>query len=277
MRNLLAYIIRYHFLLLFIGLEFLCFFLVIQHNPFQKSRFINFAHSVSGGINNQTIQIGKYLHLRKTNKELVAENQRLYDELSKYKNYKNLIDQHSIDTSRKDQFEIIHAKVVNNSTNKRFNYITLNKGAKDGVEKEMAVVTNFGVVGVVNHVSKNFCTVISILNPKLKISAKFKKNEYFGSLTWKGGDIKECVLNEIPHHVNIEKGDTIITSGHSAIFPENILLGFVEDYRLRDGNFYEIKINLALDMKSLSQVNIIKNIYREEQIQLEAENEIEEL
>jgi len=162
--------------------------------------------------------------------------------------------------------------VVNNSTNKRFNYITLNKGIKDSIETEMAVVTNYGVVGVINRVSKNYSTAISILNPGLKISVKIKRNGYFGPLSWEGERIDECVLNEIPQHVDLEKGDTIVTSGYSAIFPEGILIGFIDDYKLKDGNFFEIKVKLALQMKSLNHVNIVNNRLKEEQIRLESEN-----
>ncbi len=277
MRNLIGYIIKYHFFLLFILLEFICFLILIQNNPFQKSRFLNFTNTISGSISEKTNKISNFLNLAKINQQLIIENNLLYNELEKYRNISDTSKQIIIDTAKTYQYEYIQAKVVNNSTNKRHNFLTLNKGLKHGIEPEMGVITKLGVTGVVNRVSNNFSTVISILNPTLKISAKIKKNNYYGPLSWEGNKINQCILSEIPQHVDIEIGDTIITSGHSAIFPEGILIGFIEEYRLKDGNFYEIKVKLALDMKKITYVNVIDNKLREEQIQLEAENENVEL
>lgn len=277
MRNLIGYIIKYHFFLLFILLEFLCFLILIQNNTFQKSRFINFTNTISGSISAQTNKISNFLNLAEINQQLITENNLLYNELEKYRNILDTSKYLKIDTTITNQYKYIHAKVVNNSTNKRHNFLTLNKGSKHGIEPEMGVITKLGVIGVVNRVSKNFSTVISILNPTLKISAKIKKNNYYGPLSWEGNKVNQCVLNEIPQHAEIEIGDTIITSGYSEIFPEGILIGFIEEYRLKDGNFYEIKVKLALDMRKITNVNVINNKLREEKIQLETENENIEL
>ncbi|MFC2137088.1 rod shape-determining protein MreC [Bacteroidota bacterium] len=272
MRNLITYIIRYHFSILFLIIEVLSIIIVIQYNQFQNSKFYNFSHAVSGAIYKKTYNIKEYMNLRPINNELLAENERLKNELELKKTINLNVTDSLIDTTVIPQYKYIQAKVVNNSTNKRFNYITINKGSNHEIEPEMAVVSNSKLVGVINNVSNKYASVISILNPKLRISAKIKKNEYFGSLYWEGKNVSTCVLSEIPHHVEIEKGDTIITSGHSSIFPEGILIGFVSDYEIKEGNFFHIKVKLAHDLKSITNVMVIKNYNKEEQKKLESYN-----
>ena len=137
----------------------------------------------------------------------------------------------------------------------------------------MAVVSPNGIVGVVNGVSKRFSTVMSLLNTDLHISAKIKKNNYFGSLSWDGKNYREAILYEIPHHVPVSKGDTIITSGFSTIYPEGVLIGTIKDFEVKGGNFYEITVRLSTDFKNLTYVNLVSNLRKEEQIELEEQLE----
>ena len=134
----------------------------------------------------------------------------------------------------------------------------------------MAVISTNGIVGIVKNVSNNFSTVISILNTSLRVSAKIKKNDYFGSLSWNGINYTKAQLDEIPFHVKISVGDTIITSGYSAIFPEGNLIGTISDFDVKQGgNFYSIPVNLSTDFKNLSYVYIISDFLKKEQINLE--------
>ena len=133
----------------------------------------------------------------------------------------------------------------------------------------MAVVSSDGVVGVIFNVSRHYATVISLLNTRLNISAKFKKNDYFGALQWDGKSYQKAILNEIPHHVEINVGDSIITSGYSTIFPEGIQIGTVQDFVVKGGNFYEISVILSTDFKKLRFVNVISNLKKKDQLDLE--------
>ena len=161
------------------------------------------------------------------------------------------------------------ARIVNNSVNKKHNFLTLNKGSLQGLRPEMAVVSDGSIIGVIKGVSKNYSTVISLLNLDLKISAKVKKNGYFGSLSWDGQGYQTAILSEIPLHADIQAGDTIITSGYSSIFPEGIQIGFIKDFEEKGGSFYEIKVKLSTDFKSLNNVNVIGNLLQIEKIELE--------
>jgi rod shape-determining protein MreC len=161
--------------------------------------------------------------------------------------------------------------VLNNSIFRQHNYITLDKGRSAGVKPEMGVISSEGIVGVVRGVSENFSSVISLLNSELSVSAKLKNSGYYGSFNWTGRDYRYGKLQDIPLHVDVSIGDTVITSGYSAIFPEGILVGFVEEYQEKGGRFLELTVELSTDFKKLNNVYIVKNLLKEEQKELENE------
>ncbi|MCY1632797.1 rod shape-determining protein MreC [Marinifilum sp. D737] len=272
MKNLLHFIVRFHFTILFIVFEIFCLLLLVNYNNYQKSEFLNSSNAISGGIYQKVSSVTDYLSLAKTNEELNRENVRLRNLL--HSSYKLTTDSSFIflDTIYKQQYIYRTAKIINNSVNKQLNYITLNKGKIHGIEREMAVVTDNGVVGVVKSVSDNFASVISVLNDRLRISAKLKGNNYHGSLIWDGVDYRKAMLKDIPFHVKIAKGDTIVTSGYSAIFPEGLQLGVVDEVMTSSGsNFQNIKVLLSNDFKSLSYVKVVGDLMKEERLKLEEE------
>ena len=135
--------------------------------------------------------------------------------------------------------------------------------------KDMAVIGEEGIVGIVLESSPNFATVLPIINPDFRLSAKIRKNNFSGILLWDGSSSRQAVLNEIPYHVDVQVGDTIITSGFSAIFPEGLHVGTVSEFTLQEGNFYNIRIDLGTDFSTLFHVNVINNFLQEEQLKLE--------
>ncbi|MFP4058869.1 MAG: rod shape-determining protein MreC [Bacteroidales bacterium] len=269
---MLKFIIRYYFFFLFVAFETVAVIILVNGNAFHRSKFSNLTRNIAGMVYNRVDYLREYLSLREENRKLIEENVHL-------KNM--LIDDFVViarefntreDTLKLRKFKYTSAKVINNTVTRQQNFITLNKGANHGIQPEMAVTSNNGIVGIVDAVSPNFSTVISVLNRNLHISAKLKKNNYFGSLKWDGKNFRKAKLDEIPHHVMVNVGDTIVTSGYSAIFPEGLLIGYVEDFDLEGGNFYSIDIKLSNDFKRLSGVNVIKNLLRKEQKKLEKES-----
>ncbi len=270
MRSLIRFILTYHFILLFLILETLSLTLLFQYNLFQKAKFINSSQRITGFVYAKIDLLNEYLSLHQTNRQLAVENEKLNnmlqrayrsDEIFFYGEYDSIYQQHYFYTS---------ARIINNSVNKQHNYLTLNKGSEAGIRPEMAVVAADGIVGVVNGVSKRFSTVISLLNTDLSVSAKIKKNNAFGSLSWDGVNYREAMLSEIPHHINIAKGDTVITSGFSTIYPEGILIGTIKDFEVKGANFYIITVQLSTDFKSLTYVSVVSNLRKEEQKELES-------
>jgi len=232
--------------------------------------FINTSNHISGTIYETFTNIKNYFLLSKVNKQLAKENARLkssknYEsEIIKIGNLVNNIAQDSL------AYKYTSALVINNSINKPFNYITLNKGARHGIKPDQGIISINGIVGVTLKVSDSFTLAMSVLNNRWSISAKIKKNNYFGSLVWQGGDYRTASLTEIPIHVNISTGDTIVTSGFSSIFPEGIMIGVIDKFSRNEGdNYYTIDLSLATDFKSLSYVEVIENSYRDEILKLE--------
>lgn len=270
MRSLLKFLLRYHFVLLFLLIESISLFLLIQYNHYQRSTIINSATKVSGKIYDKFSIINDYFSLRRANLELANQNKELLNRSKDaYKsNQVKLVD--ILDSVYFQQYEYRIAKVVNNSINNQSNYLTLNKGSKHGIEPEMAVIGPNGVVGVVRHVSKNYSSVISVLNSNLRISGLLKESNYYGSVQWDGHDYRQVVLKEIPNHVAIDVGDSVVTSGYSAIFPTGIPIGTVLEVDKKvSGNFHSIKVLLSEDFKNLSYVFVIGNLLKDEQSNLE--------
>jgi rod shape-determining protein MreC len=210
-----------------------------------------------------------YIGLRSENQRLAEENLNLRNELEKLRKKEITVIDTVVDTTKHQLYSYFLAQVVNNSVNKQYNYLTLNKGYKDGVRPDMGVITPEGLVGIVEGVSENFSTVLSVLNIRFGQSAKIKKNGYFGFLSWNGTSDKVCVLSDIPQHVKPEIGDTIVTTNYSGIFPENIPIGKIKDFDLKGGNFYTIKIELFNDFRNLNYVTIVENLYKKEKTELE--------
>ena len=276
MRNLFAFIWKYYFVFLFILLEIIASFLIVQNNSFHKASFLNSSNVISASIFNTTNNISGYLGLRSTNELLAVENEKLHAQsiLSFAKFYTNLW--RINDTIYEQQYTYLSARVINNSIYKRNNYLTLNKGNRHGIKQEMAVISSNGIVGIVKDVSGNFSSVLSVLHKNSRISAKIKKNGYFGSLVWDGADFKICTLSDIPNHVKISKGDAIVTSKYSAIFPEGIPIGNIVDFKINPGdNFYTISVKLSTDFSNLSYVYVVNNLMKGEQITLEEKSQID--
>jgi len=274
MRSLIRIIIQYHFVLLFIILEIITLSIYINGNESHKQKVINSSNLVFGGLYNLSSKLYVYFNLKEINEQLAKENVELHNQLKKtYKdNSINLLD--LFDSVYTKKYHFIPSRVINNSINKQHNYLTIDKGWRQGIKPEMGVVSASGVVGIISNVSKNYSTVISLLNTKLSISAKIKRNEYFGSLKWKGTDYKTMVLSEIPNHVIQRINDTIVTSGYSLIFPEGLLLGTISEIdENKQGNFVDTEIKLSTDFKNITYVYVIENYQRDEQIKIEQSND----
>lgn len=270
MRNLLLFVWKHYFFFLFLLLETFCIYLLVQNNYFQRATFINSSNQVSANVLNISASVEHYFNLKTENEKLAKENAELRaHSLRSFSILAN--DIHTVnDTVYRQKYTYTSAKVVNNSTNRRNNYLTLDKGSKQGITENMAVITSVGVVGQVKDVSENFCTVMSLLHSKTTVSSKLKKDGSYGPLSWDGSSFSYATLSDIPTHVQLTKGDTIVTSAYSLTFPENIMIGTVESKERESGKyFYTVKVRLSTDFKKLSYVYIVNHMFKEEQEGLE--------
>jgi len=252
-------------------LESISFSLIVKNNSYQNASVLNSANNVSGQMFLMVSNFKEYLSLKGTNDSLATENAKLLSDQQK-SNLKTPSDSISYnDTTLKKQYIYYPARVINNSTNRRNNYLTLNRGSKHGVRKNMGVICGSGVVGIVNNVSENFCTVISILHKQTRLSGQLDSTKDIGSIVWDGISPQELTLLDVPSHILIKKGEKITTTGFSSIFPEGILIGVVRDFEMKEGdNFYSIRVRMTSRLQNIQYVYIVKNIYAEEQDNLES-------
>ncbi|HYW94787.1 MAG TPA: rod shape-determining protein MreC [Bacteroidales bacterium] len=279
MRDLLRFIVRNYFVMLFLLFEGISFVLIVQFNAFQRSRFMGLSRTVTGTVYKDLEGFREYLHLRTENEALVAENARLRNKLDR--NAETIYvfpgDSTGSDTiheySGTQDYFYIPARVVNNSVNRQYNYMTIDKGARQGLRNDMGVISERGVVGIVDDVSENYATIIPVLNRNFRLSARIFRNNYFGIIEWDGRNPELVRLREIPSHVRVIPGDTVVTSGFSAIFPPNLNIGVVKSVKTGDGNFYDIVVRLSANFRNIYHVNVISNFNREEQKDLEDESQ----
>ena len=276
MQQLIYFIKKFRYFLLFISLEILAIFFTIQFHSFHKSKFINSANFVSGGIYNKVLSIGEYMDLKSENILLNDENARLKNLLEK-KRIITTVEEITVDDSLRyfQQYKYSTAKIIKNNYTKRNNFITLNKGRKSGISTDLGVVNSKGIIGVTKDVSSNYATVLSILNSNSKVNVRLKNSDHFGTMIWNGTDYSITQLTDIERQAEFEIGDTIITGGKSAIFPEGIPVGTIKDFIFSNNQYGIINVLLFNDMSAIRNVHVIKNLQKNEQLDLEQRSEYE--
>lgn len=261
MRNLLQFLTRYSNFLIFLILEVVAFILICTSNEYQRSAVWSSANRVVAGVEEMKTNIVGYFRLRTENEVLVAENARLKEELLLLGN------QVEEQTERDSNYlyshldwEYIPAKVVGITTNKQHNYLTINKGLRDSIEVDMGVVGADGVVGIVSAVGEKYSLVVPIIHTKISISSRLKSNNQIGGTSWDGRDYRFVNLTEMARHVVVNKGDTVVTSGLTEVFPEGLIVGEVCETTLGQGdNYHQTKVKLSTDYKAIKYVQVLCN------------------
>ncbi len=263
MQQIFQFIFKNSHKLLFLLLLGISLALTIQGHSFHRSRVISSANFLTGGVYTQMNNVNEYFHLKSQNDALAKENADLRRMLF---NEKDTAKPPVIDTIRGvRKVDVIVSKVIHNSYSVHENYLTINSGSLKGVKPDMGVVNSQGIVGIVDKVSNNYATVVSILNVKSQINAKIKKSNHFGSLVWNGKSTGYVQLIDVPRLASVRKGDTIVTGGQSVIFPANINIGTISKiYTDNETNYYTLDIKLFNDMTNLGYVYVVKSQDKEE-------------
>lgn len=244
------------------------FVLIIKSHSYHRSEYINSANAFTGGVYEKINAGQEYLSLKEKNALLAEENARLKEILFNKKD--TILDIKRMIYTDASFFSVTKAKVIKNSYNVRENYLTINAGESKNIKANMGVINERGIVGIIEKTSKNYATVISVLNIKLRINAKIKHSDHFGSLTWDGKNVGYVQLIDVPRLASIKKGDSIVTGAESDIFPENIPIGKIDKVFIdKKTNYYTINVRLFNDMTALGYVYIIENKKRDEKLELE--------
>ncbi|WP_183556695.1 rod shape-determining protein MreC [Mucilaginibacter sp. SP1R1] len=271
MRNLLIFITKYNAFFLFLIFEVSSLLIYIKYNSFQKASFINSTNKVTGSLYTQVSQFNGYLSLREVNDSLARENAQLRGML-KSAYYVDTVEKHKvIDTNYKQQYTYIVARVINNSTNRRSNYITINRGSKEGIAKDMGVICGSGVVGQVIDVSDHLAIIQSVLHKNTRFSAMLADNKEIGSFVW-GVDLDPTkgMLTDIQNNAQPKLGELVVTSGYS-LFPTGIPFGKIVNLHAKGGGLLlNVDVALSVDFSKLQYVYVVNDKFALEQSGLEA-------
>ncbi|WP_298541769.1 rod shape-determining protein MreC [uncultured Aquimarina sp.] len=259
MQQIINFLIRNKNFLLFLLLLFLSLILTIQSHSYHKSKFISSTNFLTGGVYGWRYSINNYFGLKSENERLLEENELLRNQIS-WLTADTIATKYIDTTSFNKPFTFIKGNVFRNDYSKMDNYILINKGEKDGIEEDMGVITDKGIIGIVENTSKNYSRVISILNSNSKINAGLKNSNQYGSLVWNGKDPNIVQLETVPRQATLQKGDTIITNGRSTIFPRGIGIGTILNYKLdQNQSYFLIDVQLFNDMTDIGFLYAIKS------------------
>ena len=270
MNELFGFIVRHSKWLVFAFFVTISCTLLFNDDPYRRHVFMTSAGRMAATVYKGANNVTSYFDLREINGDLNRRNAELQAEIVRMQEtIDRLREQNFTDTLAIDSgvrhFDFIVAHVINNSISHPLNYLTINKGSSDGIKPELGVIDRNGVVGIVSTTGAHSARVISLLNPHFRLSCKIKRSDYFGSLVWDGANPSEALLEELPRHTVFEPGDTIVTSGYSAVFPSGLPVGVIIGADTdRNQNFFTLRVRLLADFTTLGNVQVVINNQAEE-------------
>ena len=265
MQQIISFILKNKYFLLFLLLEIIAFTFTMQSHSYHNSKFVNSANAITGGVYKKVNAFKEYTSLKGYNEQLQEENVRLKNLLSKIPrdSVSKLVT--VVDSVKYFQkYSYTSAKVIRNQYNRKFNFLMIDAGMDQGIKPDQGVVNSRGVIGITNSTSKKYTTVLSILNETSNINVKLLNSFHYGSLAWNGKDYNVLQIKDIAIQANIKVGDTIITGGKSTIFPEGIPVGTILNFNKENNTYKEVNVKLFNDMSAIGPVNIITSYDKEE-------------
>lgn len=278
MRNLLIFITKYNAFFLFVIFMVSSLIIYVKYNSFQRATFINSTNTVTAGLYTRVNELNSYLSLKEVNDSLARENAALRNQLKTSFFVDTITKRKVVDSTYKQQYEYIQAKVIENSISQRNNYITLNMGSNAGITKGMGVISNDGVVGKVLSVSPHYSLVLSLLHKETVISAMLADTKEQGSFKW-GNDMDPHtgLLYDVSNSARPKLGEWVVTSDVS-LFPAGVRIGTISNLKSTrgDGLFLNMDVKLSVDFSKLQYVYVIYNKMALEQMGLEAQEKKDE-
>ncbi len=272
MQNLIRLLIKHNSLFLFLFLEIVCLILIINFNREQSKIFTATSNAFSGWMYNITNRVTRIRGISDELNKVTKNNAELFErlEVSKFNNI--IVSDTAYNQEYLPQYKYVEAEVVNNTTNRPNNYLTINRGKNHKIKKNCAVIGGNGIVGIVLASNEKYSIIMSLLHQQTKISVATKKAGFFGSLIWSGTNSTIMDVEAIPKHAAVEIGDTIVTSGYSSMFPKEIIVGVIDKIEEEKGSpFHKIKVKLSEDLNRIKHVYVVQNLFQDDQLQLEKE------
>ena len=260
MLRILQFLYRIRAFILFVLLEVLAIGMIVSNNSPQGAAFFNSSNQLVGNVLKKQADIVQFFSLADANEALTEENAQIMGRLIAFQSKPDSMPI-TLDSAMEASYEFRGARVIANSLRFSQNYLTLNKGSKHGIKPGMGVFNSEGVVGRVKSVSENYSVAFSLLNTGLMISSKIKSSEVLSSVQWDGANSSEAKLLYVPRHVTTQAGDSVITSGFNAVFPEGILIGIISKVEpdKKDPNYLDLTVKLSTDFSRLTYVYLVEN------------------
>lgn len=243
----------------FIILEIASVLMLSRNNQIQRLWIARISHGFMARTWGASQSVSNYFSLKRQNDELALENDRLQKLVRGYELAAREADPASKPVLADNGFNYIPATIIKSSTNTQHNYLIIDKGSEDGVMRNSGIITDKGVIGIVDAVSSHYSYAISFLNTELFISARLGNSGAIGPLAWDGTGSDRAILKEIPLQFKFAPGDTVYTSGYSTIFPPDIPIGVAGESKIINGATNEIKVDLFQNHKALKYVTIVSN------------------
>lgn len=243
----------------FIILEIASVLMLSRNNQIQRLWIARISHGFMARTWGASQSVSNYFSLKRQNDELALENDRLQKLVRGYELAAREADPASKPVLADNGFNYIPATIIKSSTNTQHNYLIIDKGSEDGVTRNSGIITDKGVIGIVDAVSSHYSYAISFLNTELFISARLGNSGAVGPLAWDGTGSDRAILKEIPLQFKFAQGDTVYTSGYSTIFPPDIPIGVAGESKIINGATNEIKVDLFQNHKALKYVTIVSN------------------
>lgn len=277
MEQLGYFILRSRNFILFVLLEVLCFYFIINTNNYWSASFFNTSNAYAARMLAWSNAAREYTELHRVNADLALENEQLHAQLTRLQQGAPAAPAaYKADSIFANRFTYTVAKVINNTTQFANNYITIDKGTDDGIRPGMGVISPTGVVGKVKLCNRHFSVVTSILHSEFLVSSKLVKADEIGSAKWDGVDPHRMKLLDISRYKPVNKGDSVVSSEFNSTFPPGILVGRVRAVGVQPNQtFHDITLDLATNFSNLSFVYVVENRLQNEQEQLEKQVENE--
>jgi rod shape-determining protein MreC len=256
MQKLFLFFWKNHFTVLFIVLEVIAFSLLVSNNSFQQSRIHESSVTIAGTVYQFQHSYTQYLGLTEENEKLRQSNSELIQAQLNTKNQRQNVH---------GNFQVIPTLALSSTYQQENNYIIIDAGKSDGIKPASAVISTDGAVGIIHSVSENYSSIIPIIHGSSDISARLKNSSYFGQCKWGGIDPKTAELENIPNHVEIAEGDTIVTRGSGGVFPPNIIIGYAQESKKNESSgFQTVTVRLATDFRKIHSLFVIINSLKPE-------------
>jgi len=279
MRNIFLFIGRYFTFFAFLGFQVLALSFLFRYNKYHRAVGLGVANEMSGWMNSKYANIDQYFHLKHESDRIHHVNDSLINLLRA--NFLNsdtttqfVQDSIAYDTlGHRRRYLWRDAEVVNNSVNAEKNYIQINRGSKQGIRDNMAVLnSDLSLVGIVVNTSDNFSQVMSLLHVKNNVNAIMKRSGNAGTISWDGKSPLYLTMIGIPKSDSIARGDTVLTGTYSLSFPPLKMIGRVASViKDNSSSFYILQIKTAANFQSLQHVFVVENLQAEEQEKLDKE------